>query len=62
MTTILKVDPGSTISMIARFFVVSTFASPGRFGLNAGRVAMASTSPVRGRTKTAVIMFGFSRL
>ena len=58
MTTILKVEPGSNISMMARFFIVSASAFPGTFGLKAGREAIARISPVPGRTKTAVIMFG----
>ena len=52
--TILKVEPGSIMSMMARFFICSGFASARWFRSKFGRFAIARISPVCGRIRMMV--------
>ena len=54
-------EPGSTASSERRFVEDSVFMVERSFGLNVGRWAAASTSPVVGSTRMAHAAWGFTR-
>ncbi len=59
MVMVFMVEPGSKESVTGRSRAPRSGPSPGSFGLNVGTDAIASTSPLRGSSATALAAFAW---